>query len=282
MRRRGRILAALVPFFAGCATAATPPPPPALGYGGVLEPTAVYSLGDTSRVEIDAGGETIEARVATSVVLDLAFQTHAGGVTVSTGFRRFSANASNPLGSDQATTEESIEGLLVFDLDPKGLATVVAAPDVEGAVARFMTPEAMAVTLFPRLPGRAVHAGDTWTDTIRVDTDGEAGSVVGTSIVTHTVAGDTVVAGRLLLLVELVGEDRRELAARQAGMEVNQILSGSSTGWFLWDVSRGVPYGSVRESELTGTMEVTGVPFPLSIRVTSRNELRLVEEGEDG
>jgi len=282
MRRRARILALVAPLLTGCATATGPLPPPELGYDTVLEPTAVYLLGDTSRVEVDAGGETIEAGVATSAVLALEFQAQEDGVTVSAGFRRFSAHASNPLGSDQASTDESIEGILVFDLDRRGSVTVVAVPDVEGVARRFLTPEAMAVTLFPRLPGRTVRQGDTWTDTIRVDTDEAGGAVAGTSIVTHTVAGDTLVAGRPQLRVEFVGEDQRELTARQSDMEVNQVLSGSSTGWFLWDVGRGVPYESVRESELTGTMEVTEVPFPLSIRVTSRNELRFVEEGEGG
>jgi hypothetical protein len=282
MRRSGRLAPFLVLLAAGCASAGAPPPPPDLGYDRVLESTAVYLLGDTSRIEIDAGGETIEAGVTSSAVLDVDFLPSDGGVTVSAAFRRFVARAQNPLGSDQTASEASIDGALTFDLDRRGAVTVTSMPEVAGAAVHFVTPEAMAATLFPRLPGGPVRPGDTWTDTIRVGAGGEGGLVEGTSVVAYAVKGDTVIAGRALVRVELTGEDRRDLEASEAGMEVSQTLAGSSTGWFLWDAVRGVPYEYVRESELTGRMEVRDLPFPLSLRMTSRNELRLVEEGDDG
>ena len=281
MIRRALLPAVLVASTASCATSGGRTIAPHLGYDAILEAAATYRTSDTSRIEIDVAGETIESDVSTDAILDLTFEPRDDHVSVTARYRRFSARATSPLGPEQTSTEEAIEGPLVFRIDPVGAATVVSTPSVSGAAARFLTPAATASTFFPRVPGRAVARGDTWTDTVLVDAAQAGGSVAGTSVVTYTIVGDTLIRERYLVRVDLAGEDERVLSSDQAGMEIRQALAGTSTGWFLWDPALGLPYESVRDSELVGTMELPEVPFPFSIRLTSRNESRLVEAESD-
>lgn len=269
------VLAPLV-LLAGCGGPAAPPAPPALAYDAVPPtPVVVYLLGDTSRIQVDAGGQTMEASVSTGATLDVEFSAPDGGLRVSSSFRDFSARATAPMAPTQTATTDAIDGPLVFSLDRRGEVTVVSSPEVDPEAARFLSPETTAATLFPRLPGRAVELGDTWTDTVAVDATQPGTSVTGASIVTYTVAGDTLVAGHRLLKVTLVAADHRVVTGTQQGMEINQSLDGSSEGWFLWDTARGLLQESIYDSDLTGTMEVDVAPFPMSIRVRSRRDVRL-------
>lgn len=281
MIRRAPFLPILLLLAAGCASPGGRIIAPHLGYDAILEPAATYRTADTSRIEIDVAGETIESAVSTDAVLEFAFEPRDDRVAVTARYRRLSARATNPLGPEQTATEEQIEGLLVFSLDPVGTATVVSTPTVGGGAAQFVTPAATAATFFPRVPGREVARGDTWTDTVLVDADQGGGSVAGTSVVTYTIAGDTVISERYLVRVDLAGQDERVLSSDQADMAIRQSLAGTSTGWFLWDPALGLPYESVRDSELIGTMEVAEVPFPFSIRLRSRSESRIVEAESD-
>ncbi len=91
-----------------------------------------------------------------------------------------------------------------------------------------------------------------------------------------------MVGARPLLEVTLVARDRRRITGSESGTRVTRSLSGSSTGWFLCDLHRGLLHESVYDTELTGTMEIAGAPFPLSLRVRSRTELRLVPAPAEG
>lgn len=276
MTRRPSVAPLALPLLAACGGPGAPPAPPRLGYDAVTEPAAVYVRGDTARVEVDAGGRTVEGTVSTAMTLDIRFRPSPEGVTVSASFRDVSARATNPMAAPRSTGTSAVDEPLVFALDRRGESTVVSSPDVGDPMARFLSPEALAATLFPRLPGRAVEVGHRWTDTVEVDAEGPETRVRATSIVRYTVVGDTAVGGRSLLQVALEAEDHREIAGT-GDTAVRHTLDGGSTGWFLWDPFRGLLHESVRDSDLSGTMEVEGAPFPLSLRVRSRTELRLVD-----
>lgn len=282
MVRRGRFVPVVLALLGGCGPPAAPPAPPSLGYGEVRQPAAVYAFGDTARVEIDAGGRTVDADVSAGATLDIRFRPAPGGVTVTASFRDFSARATHPAADSRTVRVADFGGPLVFSLDRRGVPTLIESPGIPGEAARFLAPDVLAATLLPRLPGRAVTPGHRWTDTVRVDAETADTRVEGASIVTYTVRGDTAVGARSLLEVTLVARDRRRITGNESGMRVSRSLTGGSTGWFLWDLHRGLLHESVYDTELTGTMEIASAPFPLSLRVRSRTELRLVDAPAEG
>lgn len=282
--RPGPVLAAaaLLLAAAGCApsTPAAPPGPPALAWDVPDRTDAVYVQGDTVDVDIDAGGQTMSVALSSSMTLGTTFAAAPGGGTaVRMEFLDFSARSANPMAGTQSASADDVRGTLAFTMDRQGRVTVTGTPEVGGIAAEFMAPEALAAGVFPRLPGRAVAAGDTWTDTITVDTETPSGTISSTSVVTYTAAGDTTVAGRSMLLVRMIGQDERYVEGSQSGFDVVQDLSGEGEGWFLWDFGPDLLYESVYESDLRGAMDVSAAPMPLSVRVRATTTTRLRPEG---
>lgn len=268
----------------GCAGGgpATPPPPPPLAYGMPSEPTAVYIQGDTATFTVDAGGETVEVEVASSARYAMDFApAEEGGVRVEVHLRRVEGSVTNPLGPPQRIDEEEL-GSIVLHLSRTGLATLVSAPDLPSEVATFISAPLFAETFFPRLPGRAVPADRSWTDTVSVEVDEEEARLGVHSVMTYTTVGDTVVEGRPHMLVRTHGRGERSFSGPRAGMEISQELSSTSEGWFVWDPLRRLPREIRLSSEATGTMEVSLAPFPLPIRAESTTRIVLVEPEPGG
>ena len=254
----------------------SPPPPPVLAYAPDDTVRVLYRQGDTTRVDIDAAGQSVQMDVASSASLATTFAPPATGpLTVTVEIRDFSARATNPLGAPRVASPEDVSGALVFTLDRRGHAVVESRPDVRGVAADFVSAESLAATLFPLLPGGPVTAGATWEDTVRVVTEGPSGTVTSTAALTFTVAGDTVVAGAPLLLVRVRGRDERVIEGSQGGIDIVQNLQGESQGHFLWDTARELVVESVYGSELRGSMDVSLSTVPLSVRVRSRTTTRL-------
>jgi hypothetical protein len=274
MRRFAPAVGLTLPLLAACSGGA-PPAPPGLAYELPRSTSAVYLQGDTARVEVDAGGQTFEMMVASGATMAMTFASLGDGVEVTTEFEDFSARATNPMGPPNTASASEVSGTMVFNLDRRGRAELTRSPELRGLAGDFMTPAAMVASLFPRLPGRAVGVGETWTDTIVVDAQRANGSVAGTSVVTYTVAGDSVMDGRTLVRVTHVSEDRMHTEGAQAGFDVVQDLAGDSEGHFLWDLAQGLLFESVTVSDYRGSMNVSAAPFPMSVSVRSTSTLRL-------
>lgn len=279
MRRAMPVLTLALPFLAACGGAGAPSGPPSLAYELPTMTSATYVQGDTARVEIDMGGQMMDMTVSSGATLAMTFASAGDGVQVTASFEDFSATATNPMGPPQTASGSQVSGNMVFNLDRRGRTEFVEGPELEGLAEQFLTPAAMAATLFPRLPGRAVAVGDMWTDTVDVNAQQSTGSTSAHSVVTFTVAGDTTVAGRSLLKVTFTSDDTQHTEGAQAGFDVVQDLSGESEGHFLWDMAAGMVYESVTESDLTGNMNVSAAPFPLSVAVRSTSTLRLQDGG---
>lgn len=259
-----------------------PPPPPVLLYEMPADSAATYTRGDTSAVDIDAGGQTLSMDVASAATLQAEFSPSTGeapGVAVRVRIVDFSARSTNPMGPPQTASGEDVSGVLSFQLDARGRATVTARPEISSDAAQFLAADALAAALFPRLPAGPVTPGTTWVDTVSVDSRREEGSISSTSVVTYTVAGDTLVAERDYLLVRTVGVDRRRIEGDRQGFDLVEDLSGASRGWFLWDLDADLLYEWVQEAELTGSLDVSASPVPLSVRVRSTTTTRLRPEG---
>jgi hypothetical protein len=270
-------LATALPLVLG-ACGGGPPSPPALAYGLPATTTVSYVSGDTARMDIDANGQSMQARVSSATTLATTFSRAAdGGVQVSMTVADMDARMSNPAGPPASASAKDIDGPLVFTLDRRGAATIVSEPKLNVNAQQFFQPLLVAHTFFPRLPGRGVDAGASWTDTTHVEGPQGEGQVSVTSITTYTVAGDTVVDGHSLVRIDLQGTTEQTASGVIAGMDFSQSGTGSATGWVLWDMARGLMTESYTETDATGTMDVSAAPFPLGIRLRQQSRVKLAE-----
>lgn len=253
--------------------------PPALAYAIPPGGAVTYLQGDTVDMDIDAGGQRMEVSVQMASVLDLTYAGGGDALEVTATFRDFEISASNPMAGSQRGDESEIDGPVVFTIDRRGEGTLVSAPKVEGVAEQAVSPASMAASFFPRLPGRAVTAGESWTDTVTVVADEASGLSEGTTIYEFTAVGDTMVAGATYLKVSFTSRDQRTTQTMMQGAEIRQDVSGDGSGWYLWDSSRNLVVQQYVEARLLGTMDVSMAPMPLGLDMVVVQHLRLDEGG---
>jgi len=265
---RRSVLGAL-PLVAACvgASGGGTAGPSALAFHVPAERAVAYQQADTAVISVDAGGQMIDIQALSSAVMDMTLTPAEGGVRVTATWRELEGTVTNPMGPAERVSTDDVEGSLVFTLDRRGAAEMVSAPTLKGNAANMVAMSDVVHGFFPRLPGTAPTPGMTWTDTIAYEAEEAAGPLVARSIVTYTVAGDTVVDGRTLLKVELAGDDTRTQEGVTSGMAFVQDMAGTVRGHFLWDVAAGMLHSHVSWSDYTGTMEVDAVPFPLDVNM---------------
>lgn len=272
---RSRAAVAAVATFALTACGGGASGPPALAYGLPDPAAATYVMADTASMDIDAGGQAMQASMASAATLAATFARAADGVQVTFEVKDLAATVGNPMGS-QSADESGITGPLVVSFDRRGAATVVSQPQLTEAAGQFFQPLNVAHGIFPRLPGRAAGLGASWTDTISYEGPQGPGSVKSTMVVAYTVAGDTVVGGRGLVRVTMKGTTESTATGVITGMDFSQAVTGSFDGWFLWDQQRGLMAESFADSDAKGTMEVSAAPFPLGLRVKTKSRVKLL------
>ncbi len=268
----------LVTPLAACAGGAGPAgmaSPAALAYAVPPGGTATYLQGDTVQMAMDMGGQGLDVTIEAAATLDLAYGGTGDAIEVSATYREFEILASNPMAGTQRGDETEIGGPVVFTIDRTGEGVLVSAPTIEGVAAQAVSPAAMAITFFPRLPGRAVSAGEMWVDTVSYRTDEAAGTNEGTSVYEFTAVGDTLVGGRSLLKVSFLTTDERLSHTNQAGAEITQDVAGDGRGFYLWDPARNLIVEQFAEGRLRGTMTVSVAPMPLGIDMTVVQHLKL-------
>lgn len=253
------------------------PSPAGFAYTLPEPPTLTYTQGDTANMDIDAGGQSMQARVTTSATLDAAFARADDGLRVSMTFRDFSARMSQPMGGPVTSDEDDIDGPLVLRLDRRGDASLVERPDLSGTAEQFVASLSMAHSFFPGVPGGPADMGESWTDTVRYEGEEGGGEISAVNVLTYTVAGDTTVAGRSAVRIDFVGVAESSSEGIIAGMDFAQSVSGDMEGHVLWDFQRGMLLERVTDTDLRGSMEVSAAPFPLGIRLRGQSTIRLVE-----
>lgn len=249
--------------------------PPALAYAMPPGGAVTYIQGDTVEMEIDAGGQILDVAVEMSALLDLAYAGAGDALEVSIDFRDFEISASNPMAGSQRGDESEIDGPVVFTMDRRGVGALVSGPEVDGVAAQAVSPQTMAASFFPRLPGRAVTAGEMWTDTVTLEVQEEVGSTEGTTIYEFTAVGDSVVDGSTYLKVAFTTHDERVSESTQDGTQISQDVEGDGAGWYLWDSSRSLVVQQFMQARLRGTMEVSMAPVPLGLDMVVVQHLRL-------
>ncbi len=242
----------------------------------VPAPDAVrYAYGDTSTVGISVMGQSMEISQQGSARYAVAFSPAAAGVSVTLTVSELSGTLTQPLGPPVRIDESDVEGALIFSLDRTGNAVIAERPEVEVGASQMVSGFALAHGFFPGLPGRAAVVGDAWVDTVRYEGAEGAGSRSETAILRYTVVGDTAVAGRDLLRIDVEGESETSAELEVAGMTVSQRSRLDIRGWVLWDAEAGLMYERRSESSGRGTASVPMVPNPIPIQVRSHQHARL-------
>lgn len=265
--------AAVLLFAAGCSSG--PPSPPALAYGMPSAADAVYSFGDTTRVEVNALGQRMELGIRGSAVYDVRFSPASNGVDVRMSVRSLSATVTSPMGSPPGADESDVEGELVFSMDRMGNATITSEPVVSEVASQVASGLVVANGFFPGLPGRTVMPGESWVDTIDYSGSDAAGTRTERSILRYTVRGDSIVGGRAYMAIALDGSSEVSSEMDVGGMKISQSSDVVLEGLVLWDVQNGRMFEVRRSGTGRGTVSVPIAPIPLPIEITTTQRARL-------
>jgi hypothetical protein len=272
-----RVLSTLV--LSSLVAACAPPSPPALAYRVPATPDVVYEYADTSVVSVSVMGQILEMSQRGVGTYGVGFASSPEGVRVTLTVQSLDASLAQPMGASVRVDEGDVDGALVFTLGRRGEASLVERPDVEAQASLMVSAMSLAHTFFPRLPGRAVAPGESWTDTIAFSGQETGGDRSERSVVRYTVTGDTIVSGRPLLVIALDATTESSNTMVISGMSVSQRSDLDVTGTILWDHQRGLLVESVRRARGAGTASVPIAPAPLPIRIESTQRVRLLRSG---
>ena len=253
-----------------------PSPDAALAFGVPTPSSLTYLVGDTAEISVETGMMgTLAITSSTSATLALDFAQVAGGVQVTALFRQYSAIQTNPMAGATTADQDDIDGPLVLNFDRRGRVEIVQAPEVSGNAVQFF-PSEYAYSLFPQLPGGALDPGDIWVDTVAYEMEHEGTSVAPIYAYTYTLQGDTTVAGRRLMKIDVVGQMSVDMLSNMEGMDLAQAFAGDVSGTVLWDPVGGMLHSSETTYGATGSLDMpaAGVP-PMPLTVTGIRRVTL-------
>lgn len=270
MRRRLLSLLMLMLPVGACAGGA-----PALEYGVPTSDNVRYVFADTSTVGVSVMGQRMEMGQRATAEYAVVFSPAPSGVNVTMSLSSLDGVLTQPMGGPVRVDESDVEGVLVFSLDREGNPVIAETPSVAVNASQMVSGLALAHGFFPGLPGRNVAAGDVWVDTVSYEGEEGAGTRSETSVLRYTVSGDTTVAGRTLLRLDVEGTTTSEAELAVAGMSVSQTSELEMAGFILWDREAGLMVERHTTSAGSGTARVPVVPDPLPIRIETRQHVRL-------
>ena len=125
------------------------------------------------------------------------------------------------------------------------------------------------------LPGRALIAGESWTDTLSFMTQRDSSILKVRSIVTGTYERDTLINGRRVNVVRFRTAEIMVTERPGPAMTLITSTSGGREELVLWDPLRHVLL--LRESDRQLSHEIETVSGPRTVIERSRTVLRLVE-----
>lgn len=266
------IAAALLP---GCALLPGAGAPDDFSYGRPDPDPTTYTFSDTAVFAIETAMGPMEVITARAGTAELDFRLWSDS-RVMVRFPRLAGSFRNPTQGASTVDASDVGGPITVRLEPDGTVAVTDTPSLSDALLDIAGPESLVRPLFVHLPARPVTAGARWVDTVRtVEEAGGTRSVAG-SIITSTLAGDTVVAGRQLWRIRTESVNTIEVAGVSGGVNVEQRLSGTTVGTVLWDDAANLLFHRVVAGELTGTLEMPGVGIePMTVRATLRRTVSL-------
>ena len=204
-----------------------------LAYSVPSPATATYLLTDNTSMSITGSPMgPMEIRGGSTFNYALTFAADGEEVRVSAELNVFEAQMTDPRTGMQAMPQAQSGVASTFEvmLGGQGLAEVISESRAYGELPILVDPHAV---MFPRLPAGDVGAGDTWVDTVTVGV-GDGGERV--VVYTYTLEGEATHEGRPHLRVAVSGESRMSFGDQGMSMD----LTGSESGYYLWDTVRGL------------------------------------------
>jgi hypothetical protein len=252
-----------------------PPSPPALSYSATAVEAAAYEYADKTVISIAVMGQRMELSQEGTASFGIRFEPSSDGVDVTLSVQELFAVIDQPMGAPVTLDGSAVRGNLRFSLDRMGNSTVLERPEVSDIAIQMVSSLGLAHTFFPGLPGSAVTVGDGWVDTVSYEGPEGPGVRSERAVLRYTATGDTVVAGRPLLVLSVEGNMESSTDLVVGGMAISQSTIRNITGSVLWDLQNGLMFESVRTETGSGTVRVPIAPGPLPIQVEITRRTRL-------
>ena len=259
MNRRTLLTIAAIGIAAGCVTIGVPAATGHLAYGVPGTSYNVYEIVDTIVTEMttpEGEASVVTSASSTTLLLEFLSSIRVGG-SVATTFDRsepmkvlsgrmrmrgrvtgFDATQSIPARGVVFGDLDDVSGNLRAMINRHGLDELVSFPAASGAAANDYLFPMLGHALFPRMPTAWVDPGDSWVDTVTVTDDGEGASPATTWIRTHTLVGDTLVKGLMLIHIAVASKVTMEGATEGEGMPITGKVTGTMNGSIMWDPER--------------------------------------------
>jgi hypothetical protein len=269
-------------LLAACSSAPVPVAPApvvkTLGYAMPASATASYAFSDTSSFDIEAGAAgNIHVSIDNAGIADMTFASDSG-LQATVHLSKLNASTTNSqMGASPAVTESEVQGDAVVRISARGAPTIVSMPKVTAAAGTAGISESFYRHLFVRLPASGVRPGQTWVDTVSTTDENQGTKAVVKDVVASTFVGDTMVNGRTLAHVVISTQRTLDLSGQNQSVHFVQKLSGTTTGYALWDMERNLLVERDERTTLKGTfdlpdMGMTGLP--VSATASGRMTLR--------
>jgi hypothetical protein len=267
-------LAAAV-LLGGCAAApnATTPAPAGMrmAYATTAPATVTYQFSDSSGFNIQGGAiGDIRVTAQASGTAEAAYAPKGTDVEMRLRITDLTGAFTNSaMGGATNVTEADVQGEAVLTVSPTGVMTIGQLPTASRAAQGIGMGAGFFRRFIVRLPPGPVQRGASWTDTVTATDEGAGVRSSVRDVVTATWARDTVVAGRTFNVITHSAQRTLEVSGTSEGVEIAQKLSGTASGYTLWDGQRNLIVERFESTALSGTfdlpaMGLTGLPVTAS------------------
>ena len=203
-----------------------------LAYRLPSQTTATYQMVDSTGTRAGTPDDASDMFANSTVTYTLSFEAEGNSIRASADLTAFEAQMQLPSGARRPVSQsEAGIGSFAVLLNARGLENSVSGQSRSYSEFPLLVDPYEA--FFPRLPGGEVERGDSWIDTVSTTSAAGLKRVV---VYEYTLVSDTVVGGRAQLKVAVSGDSR--LTSNQDGDSIT--LTGPETGFFLWDIERGL------------------------------------------
>ena len=279
---------AFIPLSAVAVLAACAPPPPSappapagvtIAYGIAAPATVTYAFTDSTSFNIRGGAVgDISVTARATGTAEAAFAPKGSDVEMRVKVTDLDGVFTNSaMGGTTTATETDVQGEAVLTLTPRGALTIGQLPTLSRAAQGVGMGAGFFRRFTVRLPALPVQRGSTWTDTVTATEDNAGVKSTVTDVVTAAWARDTVVAGRTLNVLTHSTRRSLEIAGTSEGVQIAQKLSGTATGYTLWDPQRNLIVERFENTDLSGTFDLPAMGLsglPVTAKGLGRITLR--------
>ncbi len=235
-----------------------------LAYTSAPGSAATYRVADSMRLAMMSPRGPMDLTNIGRATLTVSFEADPAGFRATAEVTDFNGSAHSSQMGTRTIGSDAVGGAVVAVVGPAGLVELVDKPDLSPEMGQYTLFEALGHDLFPRLPERAVAAGESWTDTVTWSSTAGGGRSSSTRIRTFTLGEQVVVDGRSLQTIVLSAT-----VEYSSGMGQGQTrYEGTQTGNYFWDAEAGLLRSAELVSEFKGEAKVGRAP-PTTVTVNA-------------